>query len=223
MTAVRAVRVGSRCMNGLLPSVSRTSRRCPRRYGVSAPTPCQVRRARSFVRSIPATVVVKSDDKEASDDPEETAAADVDGALSFAVGVSTGMTVLAGGVVSAHDGPTEPLPAIERGLRDVLHTPPSLVRQGNRVELRYDVVCQADAFGKPCALNGNVFVRSAREGGYRCASRTRGRGGARSNGGRPGGRPRTTPSSTPPAARSPSPRPAVPLRNRCGLRRTSRP
>ena len=77
------------------------------------------------------------------------------------------MTVLAGGVVSAHDGPTEPLPAIERGLRDVLHTPPSLVRQGNRVELRYDVVCQADAFGKPCALNGNVFVRSAREGGYR--------------------------------------------------------
>ena len=94
-------------------------------------------------------------------------------ALGFAVGVGIGMTVLAGGVVSAHDGPTESLPAIERGLRDVLHTPPSLVREGSSVDLRYDVVCQADAFGKPCALNGNVFVRSAGERGYHAVSLAR--------------------------------------------------
>jgi hypothetical protein len=88
-------------------------------------------------------------------------------ALGFAVGVGIGMTVLAGGVVSAHDGSTEPLPAVERGLRDVLHTPPSFVREGDSVGLRYDVVCQADAFGKPCAPTGSVFLRSAGERGYR--------------------------------------------------------
>ena len=88
-------------------------------------------------------------------------------ALGFGAGACAGMTLLAGGVVSAHDGPTTVPPAIERGLRDVLHTPPLLARQGSRVTLRYDVLCQADGFGKPCALTGNVFIRRAGETAYR--------------------------------------------------------
>ncbi len=87
--------------------------------------------------------------------------------LGFGAGACVGMTLLAGGVVSAHDGPTAVPPAIERGLRDVLHTPPLLARQGSRVTLRYDVVCQADSFGKPCALDGNVFIRRAGETAFR--------------------------------------------------------
>lgn len=88
-------------------------------------------------------------------------------ALGFGAGACVGMTLLAGGVVSAHDGPTAVPPAIERGLRDVLHTPPLLARQGSRVTLRYDVLCQADGFGKPCAPTGNVFIRRAGETAYR--------------------------------------------------------
>jgi hypothetical protein len=87
--------------------------------------------------------------------------------LGFGAGACVGMTLLAGGVVSAHDGPTVVPPAIERGLRDVLHTPPLLVRQSSRVTLRYDVVCQADSFGKPCALKGNLLIRRAGETAYR--------------------------------------------------------
>jgi hypothetical protein len=87
--------------------------------------------------------------------------------LGFGAGACVGMTLLAGGMVSAHDGPTAVPPAIERGLRDVLHTPPLLVRTGNRVTLRYDVVCQADSFGKPCALEGNLFIRRSGEAAYR--------------------------------------------------------
>jgi hypothetical protein len=77
------------------------------------------------------------------------------------------MTLLAGGVVSAHDAPTAVPPAIERGLRDVLHTPPLLARRGSPVTLRFDVVCQADGFGKPCALTGDVFIRRGNDTVYR--------------------------------------------------------
>ena len=35
------------------------------------------------------------------------------------------------------------------------------------MELRYDVVCQADSFGKPCTPAGNVFVRQGGELEYR--------------------------------------------------------
>jgi hypothetical protein len=88
-------------------------------------------------------------------------------ALGFGAGACVGMTVLAGGVVSAHDAPTVVPPAVERGLRDVLHTPPLLARQGSRVTLRYDVVCQADGFGKPCAPKGDVFIRGAGDTAFR--------------------------------------------------------
>ncbi len=87
--------------------------------------------------------------------------------LGFGAGACVGMTLLAGGVVSAHDAPSVVPPAVERGLRDVLHTPPLLVRQGGRVTLRYDAVCQADGFGKPCALRGEVFTRRAGDASYR--------------------------------------------------------
>jgi hypothetical protein len=87
--------------------------------------------------------------------------------LGFGAGACVGMTLLAGGLVGAHGTPTNSPPALERGLRDVLHTPPLLARDGSRVTLRYDVVCQADGFGKPCALKGDLFVRRARDVAYR--------------------------------------------------------
>ncbi len=86
-------------------------------------------------------------------------------ALGFAIGACTGMALLTGGVVSASEVPGDSPPTI--GLRDVLHTPPSLVPEGGTVALRFDVVCQADARGKPCAPNGSLFVRPAGESGYR--------------------------------------------------------
>ena len=87
--------------------------------------------------------------------------------LGFCTGACIGMTLLAGGVVNAHDGTTDPTPVIERGLRDVLHTPPSLAREGSSVALRYDVICQADSIGRPCVPKGNAFVRVAGETAFR--------------------------------------------------------
>ena len=84
-------------------------------------------------------------------------------ALGFSCGVAVGVIALAGGAVSAAVDAT----SVDRTLRDVLHTPPSLVEQGQPMELRYDVVCQADAFGKPCTSAGTVFVRTGVEHGYR--------------------------------------------------------
>src|SRR5262245_48624280 len=88
-------------------------------------------------------------------------------ALGFCTGACIGMTLLAGGVVTAQDDAGGSPATIERGLRDVLHTPPSLAREGSSVALRYDVVCQADAVGRPCAPEGSVFVRRAGESAYR--------------------------------------------------------
>ena len=84
-------------------------------------------------------------------------------ALGFSCGVAVGAIALAVGAVGAAVDATSP----DAALRDVLHTPPSLVEQGGPIELRYDVVCQADSFGKPCAPAGNVFVRQGGELAYR--------------------------------------------------------
>jgi hypothetical protein len=84
-------------------------------------------------------------------------------ALGFSCGVAVGVIAVAGGAVGAAVDST----SADRALRDVLHTPPSLVEQGQPTELRYDVVCQADAYGKPCTATGTVFVRAGGEHGYR--------------------------------------------------------
>ncbi len=84
-------------------------------------------------------------------------------ALGFSCGVAVGAIALAVGAVGAAVDATSP----DAALRDVLHTPPSLVEQGRPIELRYDVVCQADSFGKPCTPAGNVFVRQGGEVAYR--------------------------------------------------------
>ena len=84
-------------------------------------------------------------------------------ALGFTCGAAVGAIAIAVGAVGAAVDATSP----EAALRDVLHTPPSLVEQGGPIELRYDVVCQADSFGKPCAPAGNVFVRQGGESSYR--------------------------------------------------------
>ena len=83
--------------------------------------------------------------------------------LGFSCGVAVGAVALTVGAVGAAVDVTSP----EHGLRDVLHTPPSLVEHGGSVELRYDVVCQADSFGTPCTPTGAVFVRMAGDSGYR--------------------------------------------------------
>src|SRR5687768_11220383 len=67
-------------------------------------------------------------------------------ALGLSCGVAVGAIALAAAAVGAAVDATSP----EAALRDVLHTPPSLVQQGRPMELRYDVVCQVDSFGEPC-------------------------------------------------------------------------
>jgi hypothetical protein len=84
-------------------------------------------------------------------------------AVGLVCGVAVGVVALAAGAVGAAVEGVSPHPE----LRDVLHAPPSLVEQGQLTELRYDVVCQADEFGKPCTPAGSVFVRAAGELGYR--------------------------------------------------------
>ena len=84
-------------------------------------------------------------------------------AVGLLCGVAVGVVALAAGAVGAAVEGVSPHPE----LRDVLHTPPSLVEQGQLTELRYDVVCQAEEFGKPCTPAGSVFVRAAGELGYR--------------------------------------------------------
>jgi hypothetical protein len=84
-------------------------------------------------------------------------------ALGLSCGAAAGLIALAVGAVGAAVDPTSP----EAALRDVLHTPPSLAAQGRPVELRYDVVCQVDPFGRPCTPAGSVFVRRAGEERFR--------------------------------------------------------
>lgn len=89
--------------------------------------------------------------------------------VGFICGGITGLTVLTSGVVAAavDSVPLTRATAVERGLRDVLHTPPLLVARGQRVNVRYDVVCQSNGLGEPCELSGIIFVRRNGEFGYR--------------------------------------------------------
>jgi hypothetical protein len=80
-------------------------------------------------------------------------------ALGLSCGAAVGMIALAVGAVGAAVDAT----SADAALRDVLHAPPLLVEHGRSIELRYDVVCQADAFGKPCTPAGSVFVRQGGE------------------------------------------------------------
>ena len=88
--------------------------------------------------------------------------------LGFGAGACVGMT-LAGGRSGQRprraDGRTARNRA--RAARRAAHAAVCSCEQGSRVTLRYDVVCQADSFGKPCALEGNLFVRRAGETAYR--------------------------------------------------------
>lgn len=52
------------------------------------------------------------------------------------------------------------------GLRDVLHSPPLLLTPGMPVTLRYEAVCESDAFGGPCALAGDVYIRGAGQAAF---------------------------------------------------------
>ena len=79
----------------------------------------------------------------------------------FICGALVGGTLLTSSVIDASaDSRSVSIRAtVERGLRDVLHSPPLLVERGATVSLRYDVVCQSDPAGRPCALSGSVYVR----------------------------------------------------------------
>jgi hypothetical protein len=83
--------------------------------------------------------------------------------LGFFCGVAMGGIALAAAAVGVAAHATSP----DAALRDVLHTPPSLVEQGRQMDLRYDVVCQADSLGSPCTPAGTVFVRGRGELEYR--------------------------------------------------------
>jgi hypothetical protein len=112
------------------------------------------------------TFVVNIDDKEAEMIARRRRWRPPMAALGFACGVASGLALIAGGVGGA--GVAEL--AVGNGLRDVLHTPPLLVQQGEPTELRFDAVCQSNPFGAPCELSGTVFVRNGEEEAYQRVS-----------------------------------------------------
>ncbi len=61
-----------------------------------------------------------------------------------------GATICTALLATHVDASTRATPAgasVEVGLRDVLHSPPLLLERGRPVNLRYEVVCESDAFG----------------------------------------------------------------------------
>ena len=133
----------------------------------------------------PATFVVKSDDKEADDDLRRWSSS---WRLAARLGVPcrccVGYDRAGGRSCRRRDGSKRRTPR-SRALRDVLHTPPLLVEQGRPVELRYDVVCQADV--REAVRAGRQRVPSPRSRGRaidRSHSRPAGGTGARGGGGR---------------------------------------
>jgi hypothetical protein len=62
--------------------------------------------------------------------------------------------------------PPELRASVERGVRDVLHTPPLLFERGRTVELGFDAVCQSDALGARCALSGTAYVQRAGQAAF---------------------------------------------------------
>lgn len=75
-------------------------------------------------------------------------------------------TALLGTTVDTPARATTARVADEIGLRDVLHSPPLLLERGKSVTLRYEAVCESDAFGAPCALTGDVYVRAAGQSAF---------------------------------------------------------
>ena len=85
----------------------------------------------------------------------------------FVVGGLVGVTLLTVNVVGAFVGDTStvrPL-SVERGIGEILHTPPLLVPRGEPVELGYELVCglREDRPGRKCEPKGSVFLRAAGE------------------------------------------------------------
>lgn len=83
----------------------------------------------------------------------------------FVVGGLVGATLLTVNVVGASS------PARQRAhsFGEILHTPPAIVKQGEPVELSYDVVCgmRADKPEARCAPTGSVYVRASGENEFR--------------------------------------------------------
>lgn len=84
--------------------------------------------------------------------------------LAGVVGAVLGATICTALLATHVDASARATPAgasVEVGLRDVLHSPPLLLERGKPVNLRYEAVCESDAFGAPCALTGDLYVRAS--------------------------------------------------------------
>jgi hypothetical protein len=85
----------------------------------------------------------------------------------FIVGGLIGATFLTVNVVGAFVGDTSavrPL-SVERGIGEILHTPPLLVPRGVPLKLVYEAVCglREDRPGRACDVKGSVFLRAAED------------------------------------------------------------
>ena len=87
------------------------------------------------------------------------------GTAGIAIGALAGvLAVILAGTAVARLAPSTSPPVLE-----ATHLPPLLVARGERVELRYDVFCEASeaAVDAPCKATGSVFVRSGDGGPFR--------------------------------------------------------
>lgn len=88
------------------------------------------------------------------------------GAAGIVAGVIGGIALTS---VPAAGGPAFAQPAL-----DAVHIPPVLTLAGERVRLRYAIVCAPRDDGEPCDGSGSVFVRAGQSGPFRQLALKRG-------------------------------------------------
>jgi hypothetical protein len=91
----------------------------------------------------------------------------VGGAAGIAAGLIGGIALT--GMSSAGSSLQAPSPDL-----DATHVPPALTVAGERVTLRYAIVCGPHVDGEPCDGSGELFVRSGQDGAFERIALTRG-------------------------------------------------
>jgi hypothetical protein len=89
------------------------------------------------------------------------------GAAGIAAGICSGVALTSGsaGNLVSPPGPT---------LLDAAHLPPVLTLPGERITLRYAILCSPTNDGRPCEGSGEVYVRAGQDGPFRRLGLTRG-------------------------------------------------
>lgn len=82
-----------------------------------------------------------------------------------AAGIAAG--VIGGVVLTSVSAAGAPPPAAMRPFVDAAHVPPALTVAGERITLRYAIVCPPRDDGQPCDGSGTVFLRAGQSGPFR--------------------------------------------------------